>query len=121
MRLVITRKIRNHKKCNEYIFYGGFYYPQRRNKAICFKCGYKGKFKHKALIMKINDLNIGDKFILVRSGDKYINAEYQRDENGIGLKRNFVIPLDKLGNKLPVKTLSLQCEVKIVIRNCNVK
>lgn len=116
MRLVNSRKVRHCKKCNEYIFLNGLYYPQRRNKAICFKCGYKRKFKHKALTMKLNGLNIGDKFILVRSGDKYINAEYQRDKSGKGLKRNFVIPVDDFGNQLPVRTLSLQCNVKKVMR-----
>lgn len=70
--------------------------------------------------MKLQNLFIGDVFILVRSGDKYIKAEYQRDENGKGLKRNFVIPLDKIGNQLPARTLSIQCNVKKVIRCKNV-
>lgn len=66
--------------------------------------------------MKLQNLFIGDVFILIRSGDKYIKAEYQRDENGKGLKRNFVIPLDNLGNQLPARILSIQCKVKKVIR-----
>ena len=67
--------------------------------------------------MKLRDLFIGDVFILVRSGDKYIKDEYQRDENGKGLKRNFVIPLEKGTSKqLPARTLSIQCKVKKVIR-----
>lgn len=66
--------------------------------------------------MKLVTLFIGDVFILVRSGDKYIKAEYQRDENGKGLRRNFVIPVDHLGNQLPARTLSIQCKVKKVIR-----
>jgi len=66
--------------------------------------------------MKLVTLFIGDVFILVRSGDKYIKAEYQRDENGKGLRRNFVIPIDRLGNQLPARTLSIQCKVKKVIR-----
>lgn len=103
------------RACKELITTGDhkFTYGKR---IYCFKCGYKPKVKHKALIMKLNDLNVGDKFILVRSGEKYINAEYQRDENGKGLKRNFVIPVDNFGNQLPVRTLSLQCNVKKVIR-----
>ena len=67
--------------------------------------------------MKLKDLFIGDTFILVRSGDKYIKSEYQRDENGIGLKMNFVIPLEKGSSKqLPLKALSIQCKVRKVIR-----
>lgn len=66
--------------------------------------------------MKLKTLFIGDVFILVRSGDRYIKAEYQRDENGKGLKRSSVIPVDHLGNRSPARTLSIQCKVKKVIR-----
>jgi len=114
MRLVTSRKNRTCKKCPELITCGDPYYPQRHKKAICFDCGYE--LTNKVLIMKLNDLNVGDKFILVRSGEKYIKAEYQRDQNGKGLKRSFVIPLDKFGQQLPVRTLSLQCKVKLIIR-----
>ena len=69
--------------------------------------------------MKLNQLNIGDKFILVRSGDKYINAEYQRNALGVGLRSNFVIPLNEKGEQLPVRTLSTQCKVELVTGDDN--
>ena len=66
--------------------------------------------------MKLADLKIGDKFILCRSGEKYIKAEYQRDSFGVGLKRYFVIPLDSEGKRQhSPRTLSLQCKVKLVV------
>ena len=63
--------------------------------------------------MKLIELKPGDEFILVRTGKKYINAEYQRIL-GIGMNHNYVIPLNDLGQQMPARTLHLQCKVKLV-------
>ena len=63
--------------------------------------------------MKLIELKPGDEFILVRTGKKYINAEYQKIL-GIGMKHNYVIPLNDLGQQMPARTLNIQCKVKLV-------
>ena len=68
--------------------------------------------------MKLNDLEVGDIFILVRSGDKYIKGEKYTYE-GSPTKRFLVEQLagkkSVLSQKFPC-SLSLQCKVKKVVR-----
>ena len=109
MRLINSKKPRRCKKCQTLITSGDLYSPQRRGEAICYNCYHDIK---RGLIVKLKDLNAGDNFILVRTGKKYINAEYQKI-NGEGMKHNYVIPLDEDGRQMPVRTLHLQCNVKL--------
>lgn len=109
MRLITSKKNRRCKKCPTLITSGDLYSPQRRGKAICFNCYHD---KKRGLIVKLIELKPGDNFILVRTGKKYINAEYQKIL-GEGMKHNYVIPLDEDGRQMPVRTLHLQCKVKL--------
>lgn len=45
MKLIRALKLHQCKKCNADIWLNDFYYPQRRKKALCFKCGSKPKRK----------------------------------------------------------------------------
>ena len=53
MRLAAARKLHECKKCHDDIWPGDDYYPQRREKAICFNCGVKSTKKVKTLIGKL--------------------------------------------------------------------
>jgi len=51
MRLAAARKLHECKKCHDDIWPGDDYYPQRRDKAFCFGCGYSmPKVKNKTFI-----------------------------------------------------------------------
>lgn len=67
-----------------------------------------------------NDLPIGQKFILVRSGEKYIKGKYLY-WRGRPTKRFRVYKLDRLGNKIKDGDLSLQCQVKPILTINNVQ
>lgn len=110
MRLINSKKPRRCKKCPTLITSGDLYSRQRRDKSLCYNCYHDIK---RGLIVKLKDLNAGDNFILVRNGKKYINAEYQKIV-GIGMKHNYVIPLNDEGMQMPVRTLHLQCKVKLI-------
>ena len=109
MRLITSKKNRRCKKCPTLITSGDLFSPQRRGGAVCYSCYHD---KKRGLIVKLIELKPGDHFILVRTGKKYINAEYQKIL-GEGMKHNYVIPLDDNGNQMPVRTLHLQCKVKL--------
>ena len=109
MRLIRSKKNRCCKKCPALITSGDLFSPQRRGKAVCYHCYHDNK---RGLIMKLIELKPGDEFILVRTGKKYINAEYQRILRQ-GMKHNYVIPLNDLGQQMPARTLSIQCKVKL--------
>ena len=110
MRLIKSRESRYCSKCPVLITSGDLFSPQRRGRSVCYHCYHDNK---RGLVMKLIELKPGDEFILVRTGKKYINAEYQKIL-GIGMKHNYVIPLDDMGRQMPVRTLSIQCKVKLV-------
>lgn len=43
MKVCKSRKLHHCRKCNDTIWPNSFYYPQRKNKALCLKCGRKSK------------------------------------------------------------------------------
>ena len=64
--------------------------------------------------MTLNELPVGQKFILIRTGEKYIKGDWYYFK-GKKSTRFDVSKIDKLGNLIKDGDLSLQCQVKPVL------